>query len=165
MKVVSTGFCLLAIVLGSILLPDAWSAGTKSAIAPTWEYRVLSKEQVIDLGKKDLAAGLNQLGGEGWELAAIDGVYIFKRATGRNLGQAEEIKTIIALLESDVESFQDRVAWCERMVKKGFMTEPQLRKEREALTRTEAALERARRELATLPVDPKEAPGKDRKPE
>jgi hypothetical protein len=164
MKPVPTGFLLFVIVLAGGVLSDVWSAETKSEIAPAWEYRVLTKEQVIDRGKKDLGAGLNQLGSEGWELAAIDAVYIFKRARGRNPRETEELKSIVAVLESDVEFLQDRVTWGERMVRKGYRTEQQLRYDRGALMRTEAALERARRELLTLPVDPKEATGKERKP-
>jgi hypothetical protein len=60
------------------------------AARAAWEYRVLSAAEVGELGKNDLAAGLNQLGGEGWELVSVEprsrdfGVqsarYYFKRA-------------------------------------------------------------------------------------
>jgi hypothetical protein len=43
----------------------------KGAVAPKWEYQALSKEQVVAHGKKDLAAGLNKLGDDGWELVAV----------------------------------------------------------------------------------------------
>jgi hypothetical protein len=66
------------------------------ALTPArWEYRVLSAPQVRELGKKDLEAGLNKLGDEGWELVAIDPAtkaikvtsaeYYFKRPKGRSL--------------------------------------------------------------------------------
>src|SRR5262249_34965896 len=49
-------------------------SSTKSAIAAParWEYQVMTKEQVIGVGKKDLAAGLNKLGEDGWELVAVE---------------------------------------------------------------------------------------------
>jgi hypothetical protein len=49
----------------------------------SWEYRILMKEQIIELGKKDLTAGLNKLGEQGWELAAVETAFIFKRANLR----------------------------------------------------------------------------------
>lgn len=37
-----------------------------------WEYRVLSRGSLTELGKESLEAGLNQVGAEGWELVGID---------------------------------------------------------------------------------------------
>jgi hypothetical protein len=37
-----------------------------------WEYKVMTTAEVRSLGKKDLDAGLNQLGHEGWELVGMD---------------------------------------------------------------------------------------------
>jgi hypothetical protein len=155
-----------------VLLAVAVAGGTLQAAAraaeakpgPGWEYRVLSKKQVIDLGKKDLAAGLNQLGREGWELAAVDAVYIFKRPR-RSDKEVEEVKRQVALRKSKVEQLRDRVTWAARMVKKGFLSEAQLQADRAALAWAEMALERARKDLATLPADPKGPTGKGRKPE
>jgi Bacterial type II/III secretion system short domain len=48
------------------------TARAKSALSTRWEYQVLTKEQVADLGKKNLAAGLNKLGDESWELVAVE---------------------------------------------------------------------------------------------
>jgi hypothetical protein len=165
MRAVSRGFVLLVIaVVSGTLQINAWSAEERPIAAPRWEYRVLTKEQVLDLGKKDLAVGLNQLGGEGWELAAVDAAYIFKRSKDRNYKQAEEIKSQVALLESEVEMLRDRVTWADRMVRKGYMTDQQLRAEREALKQVELALNRARKDLATLLADPKRPAEKERKP-
>jgi len=165
MKTVPRGYVLLVIAVASGTLQiTAWSAEGKPIAAPTWEYRVLTKEQVVDLGKKDLAAGLNQLGGEGWELAAVDAVYIFKRPRDRNPKRVEEIKSQVALLESEVEMLQDRVTWADRMVRKGYMTDQQLRAERETLKLVEKALNRARKDLDTLQADPKRPAEIERKP-
>jgi hypothetical protein len=45
---------------------------SRNFLPPKWEYQVLTKEQVAGLGKKDLAAGLNKLGDESWELVAVE---------------------------------------------------------------------------------------------
>jgi hypothetical protein len=53
----------------------------------TWEYRVLTRGSIDELGKDNLEAGLNALGAEGWELVSIDSSakptsgnrYIFRR--------------------------------------------------------------------------------------
>jgi hypothetical protein len=60
---------------GNPLPPDAY----KIAATARWEYRVVAKDQLLQLGNKDLAAGLNQLGAQGWELAGVDNAYIFRR--------------------------------------------------------------------------------------
>src|SRR5262249_25272463 len=43
----------------------------KENLPSKWEYRVLTKEQLAELGKKNLAAGLNKIGEEGWELVTV----------------------------------------------------------------------------------------------
>jgi hypothetical protein len=49
--------------------------GTASAPAhrtgPRWEYRTLTRQELLDLGQKDVTAGLNKLGDDGWELVAV----------------------------------------------------------------------------------------------
>jgi hypothetical protein len=130
-----------------------------------WEYRVLNKQQVIDLGGKDLTAGLNKLGDDGWQLTAVDGAYIFKRPKDQARRQAELLQNQIALLDADVERLKDRVSWVGRMVKKGFLSTNQLEAERRWLQRAESALQQARRDLQSLTPDKKEPVEKDRKPE
>jgi hypothetical protein len=93
---------------------------------------------------------LNLLGNEGWELAAVDTVYIFKRPRSANRNRIQDLKDEIAIVQSDVDLWKDRVGWTERMVKKGFRSESQLLAEREWLHRAELALERAQRELKAL---------------
>ena len=44
----------------------------RQAAPPKWEYRVLHEQELSRLGKGDVAAGLNQLGAEGWELAVFE---------------------------------------------------------------------------------------------
>jgi hypothetical protein len=147
-------FALL--ILG--LATASWSVIARAAepartAAGRWEYRVLTREQILDLGNKDLAAGLNKLGNDSWELAGIDTVYIFKRPRDQDGRRAEDIKRLIPLLESEVALQQERVAWAERMVRKGFMTERQAEAERLRLKGAELNLARARGEL--LPVAPR----------
>jgi hypothetical protein len=152
---VATGACPVATCFAAVA-PDA---------TPVFEYRVLTKEQVLELGKKDLAAGLNQLGNDRWELAAVDGVYIFKRAKVASDKRVEELKNQIALLEADVVMLQDRVAWAERMVRKGYLTEQRLRSEQAALNKAEITLQQARKDLQALLAEPKRPASKERPPE
>jgi hypothetical protein len=151
------GCCIFSVI--------ARAAEGKPEGAPRWEYRVLTKEQVSELGKNDLAAGLNKLGDDGWELAAVDAAYIFKRPRDQAAKQPEDLKAQVAQAESDVEARKDRVAWSERMVRKGYLSERQVEAERGLLRKAEMALEKTRRELKQLPPDPKGPVEKERKPE
>jgi len=166
MKAWLSGFVVLVIGVAYAGAQVPLSSGDgKSDFVSRWEYRVLSKAQIIELGKKDLAVGLNTLGDEGWELVAIDTSYIFKRPKDRGRRQAEDLKSQILLIESDVEQLKDRVAWAERMFKKGFMSANQAEAERLQLKRAQMALERARKDLEVLPADAKKATDKEHKPE
>jgi hypothetical protein len=83
--------------------PAAPPPATAAAASPRWEYRVLTGQQVLELGKKDVTAGLNRLGAEGWELAAVRAAapfgrrgggdeaaeYYFKRPTSKATASAE----------------------------------------------------------------------------
>jgi hypothetical protein len=146
----------LLTVAGSILSAGLTLAGQAPGSAPTrWEYRVLTKDQVLDLANKDLTVGLNKLGNDGWDLAAVDGVYIFKRAkTGpRNV---EEIKQRVALAEDEVQQRKERVAWMERMAKKGFLTNHAVEENRAKLNAAEVILDLTRRELEAFGKDAKD---------
>jgi hypothetical protein len=166
MKAILLGFVLLTIgVANGPWHVAALLAQDKPAAVPKWEYRVLTKQQVIELGKKDLAAGLNQLGSDGWELAAVDAAYIFKRAVELHGKQVADLKGQLAFAESDLETWKDRVAWSKRMAKKGYLSEQQVNAERVQLRRAEIALDKARRELKSIPSNSKEPAAKERKPE
>ncbi len=161
-------FGIVLVALG--LVGGPWPAVGRSAEArpgagSRWEYRVLTRDQILDLGKKDLAAGLNQLGADGWELAAIDTVYIFKRPRETHGRSAEELKGVIALLESQVETQKDRVAWVERMLRKGFVSARQVEDERRWLKSAEDALDAARRELLPTPPHRKAPADRERPPD
>jgi hypothetical protein len=149
--VFSYALLTLAMVTGSA---PVTATPPKSTIR--WEYRTLTKDQLLNLGKTDLAAALNRLGEDGWELAAVDGVYIFKRLRGPVYRRAEDIRDDIKILEAQVEQQKDRVAWAERMGKKGFLATTQIQFERDWLQRLELALARARRELDRLPEESRE---------
>ena len=162
-KAASTAFLLLAAaVAGAASQVSAWSAEPTPDVVTRWEYRVLTKEQVLDLGKKDLAAGLNTLGEEGWELAAVEPIFIFKRS--RQQRKLEDLQRHVSTAEADVAVWKDRVAWSERMVKKGFMTESQAQRDKQLLQNAERALEKATQELKAFPTEPKKPPGKDQNP-
>jgi hypothetical protein len=166
MKANAMGFVLLALGVAC----GSWQAITladegKPNTVGQWEYRVLTREQILDLGKKDLAAGLNNVGDEGWELAAIDTVYIFKRPKDQNRKQMDALKRQLATAESDLEAAKDRAAWSERMAKKGYFSDQQVEAVRLQLRKAEMALDKARRDLKTLPADPKGPEEKERKPE
>jgi hypothetical protein len=162
MKVIPSA-CLLLVVGAAGTAPvTAFAQGRLEAVA-RWEYRVLTKEDILVLGKKDLAAGLNQLGEDGWELVAAE-PYIFKRPKDQLRKQAAEIKRRIAIIEADVEQLSDRAAWAERMGKKGYLSEQRVEAEKRQLKLAETALENARNDLKAIPAELKEPPEPERKP-
>jgi hypothetical protein len=145
--------CVTLAVLAGAAWPLASRAdeGRPTAVVQ-WEYRVVPKDKLLQLGKQDLAAGLNKLGEEGWELVVVDGAYVFKRPKEQLARRAAEVKRRIGLIESDVETWKERVAWAERMVKRGYLTEHQVNAERTRLREAENALAAAREELKALPA-------------
>jgi len=145
---------VLAVALGILPSSAASAADPKSDVVVQWEYRVLTEEQVIALAKKDLAAGLNQLGDEGWELVTVGGHYIFKRPKNVAEKRAAEIKRQIDVAEADVEAWKERLAWSERMFRKGYMTGTQVEAERTQLKKAEVILGEAREALKKLPSIP-----------
>src|SRR6516162_9528887 len=143
---ISLGWVFLAAgVMAGTSQVTAFSDEARPAAAQQWEYRILPKEKILELGKKKLAAGLNKLGDEGWELVAIDGDYIFKRPKHRMQKPIEDIKRELSLAEADVEMWKDRVAWSERMVKKGYLTESRVLAERALLKAAEITLDKAKK--------------------
>jgi hypothetical protein len=158
MKAIPGGVGLLAISVASAVLQLATlpAAAQQPDGLPRWEYRVLTKEQVIDLGKKDLVAGLNRLGDDGWELAGVDGPYIFKRLKGPDPNYVEQLKSQMTLAEADVENWKDRLAWSERMAKKGYLATNQVQADRMRLQRAEITLDLLRRTMQNLLPAPKE---------
>jgi hypothetical protein len=68
----------------------------------------------------------------------------------------EEIKHRVAVAESDVAMWRDRVAWSERMAKKGYLTDFQVNADRGQLIRAEFALDQAQEELQGLTPDRKQ---------
>ncbi|SRR5579872_2771289 len=156
-KMNSTTLAFFAILVACGSWPAfALSAEPKSAATSKWEYRVVAKAELLELSqKKDLTAALNVLGDDGWELAAIDGaVYIFKRAKP-SPSQIEDAKRRVSQAEADIQGWKDRVAWSERMVKKGYLTERHLQEEQALLQAAEIALDKARKELKALSPEPK----------
>jgi hypothetical protein len=160
MKAVAVGLAVTVLAAGATWPASTRADETRPNAVTAWEYRVVSKDQLLEWGKKDLAAGLNKLGNEGWELVVVDGGYIFKRPKEQLQRAAAEVKRRIALIESDVEAWKERVAWAERMVKRGYMTERQVNSERLRLREAESALESARDELKALPAEAQRPPEK-----
>jgi hypothetical protein len=165
MKTNSMAYLVIAIgfASGTLRSSEAPSEGRAEAV-PKWEYRILTKEQILELGKRDLAAGLNKLGDQGWELAAVEMAFIFKRPKSPLLPQGGDaiqrgerlgdIKRRIALSEADLEMWKDRVAWSERMLKKGFLSEAQVNGERLELKKLQISLDYLNREFQTLSPNP-----------
>jgi hypothetical protein len=75
-NIILLGFALLAMGVTAIAFRSN-DAGAVPAPAPVnfkWEYRALPEFEIIALTEgKTTEAGLNKLGEEGWELAAIRG--------------------------------------------------------------------------------------------
>jgi hypothetical protein len=163
-KAFSMTFVLLAIAVAARASEvGPLSAQATSDAVAKWEYRVLTKVQVVALGKNDLAAGLNRLGDEGWELAATEPAFIFKRprAPEKAERKLEEINRQLSVAAADVEMHKERVAWLERMAKKGYLSEKKLQWERQRLKEAEAAFDKVKRELKAFPTGPKNGPEKD----
>jgi hypothetical protein len=139
------GFICLALNIAQAPFPAAVSA------IPKWEYQILSKDELTAHGKSDLAAGLNRLGGDGWELAGIDGAYIFKRQKESGRPDGELIKRAIPRIEADIAMWKERVGWAERMLRKGYVSQQRVDDERFQLKQAESALERARAAIDSLP--------------
>jgi hypothetical protein len=112
MKAMSTELALLAIaIVGSTLPAPLVSAQGKAGAPSKWEYRILTKGEVLELGNKDLSTGLNKLGDEGWELAAVDSAYIFKRPKGPSRQQVEaDLKERVTLAEAEVDQLKERMS-------------------------------------------------------
>jgi multidrug efflux system membrane fusion protein len=77
-----------------------------------------------------------------------------QRRAERSRARITEIQARIDVLVADVETMQDRVAWSERMFKKGFSTAQQVEAERARLRKTKEELKRAREELEAASSDP-----------
>ena len=75
MKCIRVVIALLVLAFGTVTITTL-EAQDRPGGAGKWEYRLLSKDRILELGKQDLVAGLNKLGQEGWELAGIDGVIV-----------------------------------------------------------------------------------------
>ena len=161
LRCITMGLGALVATLAVTAAGSAGSAGGKTDAPPRWEYRVLSKQQVIQQGKNDLVAGLNELGEQGWELVAVDGGYIFKRRRPGTGASVEDLKRRLADAEGNVEAERERLAWSELMARKGFLSEASIEAERTRMKQVQAAAERARRELDVrlVPV-PKKVPEK-----
>ena len=136
-----------------------------------WEYRIASKDELAELGNRNVAAGLNKLGEEGWELVAVESgaaavpvQFYLKRLKDLPLAQREAATRRVAAAEAEVELWRERAAYSERMVKKGFLAENQARADLAQLRHAEVLLSSARRELEAL-TPPKPAPEKVPQPE
>jgi hypothetical protein len=165
---------LAAVLAGQPALATSDGNGTWK-----WEYRVLNKGEIAVLAGNSVAAGLNKLGEEGWELVAVEPGYTappgagggtaaqfyFKRPKDLPLVQREATARRVAAAEADVAMWKDRASYSERMYKKGFISENQTKADRDQLRQAEAYLDAAKRELESYPPPPKSAAPKERVPE
>jgi hypothetical protein len=169
MVIILLGFGLVAAAEPS---PPA-SADAKPAFPIQWEYRVLTREQVLELGKKDMAAGLNKLGAEGWELVAIEPANVaakpaelyFKRPAHMLERHVAALKDRVRRAELAVAEQMDHLAWSERMVRAGFLSKRNLEQERDQLRAVESILHHARKELGVADGHAPKTPAKSPKPE
>jgi hypothetical protein len=177
MKPVSIGFILLAVgVLGGPVQVAVLGAEARSSGLPKWEYRVLTKDEVLKLGQKDLTAGLNKLGDAGWELVTVESdaqepgsraaqksaQFYFKRPANLIEKQAETVKERIRRAEFTVTSWMEEVARAERLLTRGFISKKDLQAVKDQLKEAETALDEARTELKKLAPDSKESAHKQR---
>jgi hypothetical protein len=128
-----------------------------------WEYRVLPREQIVQLGQGDITAGLNRLGEEGWQLVAIEpGTLPGKNARTTHFylqrpsvppgDRPAAVQKRLAAAREDVALRTQRLAWTERMHQKGFAGKAQVEADKAELRKAQAALERAEQQLkATTP--------------
>jgi len=74
-RVLIAGTVLLLAAVVAVGIGSDHAAAQPAAPRGKWEYKVLTPTAIEELGGKDggaLAAGLNKLGDEGWELVAIE---------------------------------------------------------------------------------------------
>jgi hypothetical protein len=174
-KTIRMGLVLVVVCLVGAISPTTLLYAQVTTEAPgQWEYRVLTKDLILDLGNKDLTTGLNRLGSEGWELITIEpasisergaapkvATFYFKRPRNRPTSQAEDLKDLIERLEFDHGVAREWAAWTERMARKGFRSESQVTYAKQQLKDIEVSLEKARRQLRALSApEPIKAPAK-----
>jgi hypothetical protein len=149
MKAMRIGLALLGLACAALQRGEL-SAQDRPSGFLTWEYRVLTKDQVLALGQKELVAGLNRLGEQGWELAAVDSAYIFKRAKDQTAMQLGELNLRFEAAKSDVDDWRGRSAWSSRMAKKGLMAQAQADSDKSRLRISELALDLIRKQIEAV---------------
>jgi hypothetical protein len=70
-------------------------------------------------------------------------------------------KSRLALAVADLEMWKERVAWAERLAKKGFLSNTQFQAEKERLKAAEIALDRAKQEALAQKVEIVAVPKRD----
>jgi hypothetical protein len=133
-----------------------------------WEYRVLTKNQILELGKNELASGLNRVGGDGWQLVAVEPsqppTFYFKRPRYSVAEQIEELQALMPRLELDVAVARERADWAERMARKGYAYEANVGVTNQQLKLAEFALDRAKKHLEALTPEPAKTSDRNPKP-
>jgi hypothetical protein len=111
-NIVVSGLGLLALCAGHGLAEaPAPPAKAQYVGGPKWEYKVLFRQQIAELGNKDFAAGLNKLGDDGWEMVGVpsavpvgggqirgvqDGDYYFKRPKSQAVAGGGKVAALTA---------------------------------------------------------------------
>jgi hypothetical protein len=81
-----------------------------------------------------------------------------REALDRMQKQFTDLKGRLALAESDVAMWQERVNWSERMVSKNYLTRSKLEADRARLKQAEFALQKIKADLKDLPAPSKKDP-------
>jgi hypothetical protein len=84
------------------------------------------------------------------DLPRTDETDQIRRSLDRLRERITDARTPLELARSDVEMLVDRVAWSDRMARKGFATPAQVLADRTRLARAEIELARAKKTLADL---------------
>jgi len=83
-----------------------------------------------------------------------------KKSLERLQSQLKDLQGRVTLAEADLAMWRERMAWSERMAKKGFLTNQQAQADRARFNSAEIALQKVQEEFKKFLGDPKKRPEK-----